>query len=213
MQRQLRTLSSLTDDADGIAQLQALAGAGNMVLNGALVSGGVATLGTLTGQRITLDSAANLAALTFTVTGTDENGRTISEAITGPNTVPTQGNSYFQTVTQIAVSGGTGVNTVSAGTRATNGAVASAIVTDWYQIAFAASLTVVFDGTLTVTVQTSADDPYNLTEIPTWFDVSGLTGINSNEQGNIVVPLTMVRLKIDAYTSGSVTLTYIQGLI
>ena len=95
-------------DADGVCKAQTTAGAGNLTINGDLATAGVATFGEQ--QRITLYSAADLRALTFTVYGTTKIGDVISEAIVGPNagTITTTAN--FKTVTQVAVDGAVGTN-------------------------------------------------------------------------------------------------------
>lgn len=95
-------------DADGACQAQTTAGAGNLVINGALASGGIATFGEQ--QRVTLYSAADLRALTFTVYGTSRFGRVISEVITGPNAGTVTTNASFKTVTRVATDGAVGTN-------------------------------------------------------------------------------------------------------
>src|SRR3990172_6718793 len=97
-------------DRDGIAQAQQLGGAGNLVLNGAGVSSGVYSCGFDGGRKITIYSAGNLSAITFTVTGTDRSGTTQTEDITGPNNGTTTGTKFFQSVSQIAASAAVGSN-------------------------------------------------------------------------------------------------------
>jgi hypothetical protein len=65
-----------------------------------LSSGGVATF--TAARFITIASAADDSARTFTVTGTDVNGAVQTETIAGPATTVT-GTSYFRTVTQVTV--------------------------------------------------------------------------------------------------------------
>ena len=62
------TFSPTALDADGVCASQTLGGAANLTINGALASGGVATLGEQ--ARITLYSTANSRAVTFTIYGT-----------------------------------------------------------------------------------------------------------------------------------------------
>lgn len=100
--------------ATGIATAQAVAGAGNLTLNGSLVSGGVANL--VTAQRVGIVSAnAGDTTQTATITGTNRNGSPISEVVTlnGTSTVDTKQD--FLTVTNIAISAATAGN-ISAGT-------------------------------------------------------------------------------------------------
>lgn len=103
-------------DRDGICLAQTRTGAGVLLINGALASGGVVTFDLP--RRVGIYSAADLSALTFTVTGTNRQGVALSQAITGPTagaTVSTTAN--FATVTQVASSGTVGTN-VEVGTTA-----------------------------------------------------------------------------------------------
>ena len=69
---------------------------------------------------VTLTSTGNISGVTFTVTGTDASGSTITEDITGPNNNTVTGSTKFLTVTQIAADGAVATNT-SAGFTATSG--------------------------------------------------------------------------------------------
>ena len=101
-------------DPDGIAAAQAVAGPANLTLNGALVSGGVATLDVP--RAVQIDSAnAGDTTQTITVTGTDEYGATLVEAIDLNGTTAVLGKKAFKTVTQMAISAATAGN-VNAGT-------------------------------------------------------------------------------------------------
>ena len=88
-------------DADSISQSQTPSGAGNLTINGAKASGGVATFNSA--RQVTITSAADDQARTFTITGTDINGFTISEAVAGADTAAATSTKHFKTVTQIAV--------------------------------------------------------------------------------------------------------------
>jgi hypothetical protein len=89
-------------DADGVCEAQTPAAGGeqNLTINGALASGGVATF--VAARFITIASAADDSARTFTVTGTDVNGNVQTEVIAGPATTVT-GTLYFRTVTEVLV--------------------------------------------------------------------------------------------------------------
>lgn len=89
-------------DVDGVCQSQTPAAGGEQALtiNGALSSGGVATF--VAARLITIASASDDSARTFTVTGTDVNGNAQSETIAGPATTVT-GTLYFRTVTEVLV--------------------------------------------------------------------------------------------------------------
>lgn len=99
-----------TPDADGICLAQQRVGAGVLVLNGASVSGGVASFGTAAteyqqvGYQVNLTSAGNLSAVNFTVTGTDPEGKALTETLAGPNANTVETAAYFKTVTSVSVS-------------------------------------------------------------------------------------------------------------
>lgn len=93
-------------DADGIAVAQQTAGAGALTLNGAGVSGGVATLSPP--RRVRLHSAGNIAGVTFTITGTDRGGSAITDTVTGINNSTVATNKVFASVTGITVDGAVG---------------------------------------------------------------------------------------------------------
>ncbi len=102
--------SPLTLDVDGIAAAQAVAGAGNLTLNGALASGGAVDLvsgagGSPFGRGVEIDSSgAGDTTQTATVTGTDYLGNAMSEVIAFNGTTAVAGKKAFATVTQVAIS-------------------------------------------------------------------------------------------------------------
>jgi hypothetical protein len=121
-------------DADGICASQTRTGAGNLTLNGALtatingnsvyapsVSGTAATADGAWARKIGITSDGNDSTVTYTIYGTDVNGKALSEAVTGPNsTVVYSTNSTaanFKTVTRIATSAST-VGNITIGTAA-----------------------------------------------------------------------------------------------
>jgi len=110
-----KQFKAVAADTAAIAALQTLAGAGNMTLTGSSVSDG-SNMDT----TVTLTSTGNISGVTFTVTGTDASGSTITEDITGPNNTTVTGSTKFLTVTQIAADGAVATNT-SAGFTATSG--------------------------------------------------------------------------------------------
>lgn len=190
-------------DADGVCQAQTTAGAGDLVINGALASGGIATFGEQ--QRVTLYSAADLRALTFTVYGTSQFGQTVSEAITGPNANTVTINTNLNTVTRIATDGAVGTN-VTVGNS-------NALETPWLfldpdrplkgitiELSSGASLTYevqygmwsLGDGAVGTTVQALAD--------------TTLTAQSASAGVVAHIPLPLIRLKITSFVSGTATL-------
>ena len=99
-------------DTDGISAAAAVANNANLVLGGALASGGAVTFDQP--RNITILSAGDDSGISFTVTGTDETATAVTESITGANAGTATGSTYFATISQIAAVGDPAGN-VSAG--------------------------------------------------------------------------------------------------
>lgn len=100
MRPQHISLSPDTADRNGIAT-DTLAEAGNFTLDGALCSGGVATMDIP--RHVSFYSAGNNSAKTFTITGTNRFGDAMTETVTpGPNNSTVTGSKNFKTVTAVA---------------------------------------------------------------------------------------------------------------
>lgn len=178
-------------DSNGIALDQTTGGAGNLVLNGAFVTGGVAFLDAQ--RRVELESVADLSLINFTITGTDEQGRVISETIAGPNIGVSATTLDFFTVTQIAVDAAVGTN-VEVGTNGVGASIP--IPVDKNLTPTSIGLGIVITGTVDVTVQHTFDDIFtdNPSAIHTWFDHPTLANVVANGDGNLAFPPTAVRL-------------------
>lgn len=195
-----KTLTSL--DRDGICTAQVRTGAGDLTIDGALASGGVATLDT---QRIVgIYSAGNLSALTFTVYGTDGNGSgaPISEALAGPNNNTVSTTLNFKTVTRVAVSGtiGTNVEVGTTGVGATQPVPLEQRVTP-----FDVALALEFAGTANATVQTTQDNVFDPDVVRsatgvTWTNITALAAKTSYTESALSQPYAAVRLLINSGT-------------
>jgi hypothetical protein len=169
MNPQIVTIGLTASSANNIALSQTPGAAGNLTLNGAAVTGGVATLDHQ--RRILVTTAANESAKTLTITGTRADGAVISEVMTGPNATTGQTLQDFLTVTSVAVSAAfTGAVTVG-----TSGVGSS----PWQNVSpeiapFALALAAVVTGTINYTVEYTYDDP------------------NTAAGGNIMVPGTQL---------------------
>ena len=86
-------------DTDGIVDAETLGSAGNFALDGAQTSSGSATG---LNSFLTIASSNNISSVTFTITGTDIDGTTQTETITGVNNNTVTSTKIFQTVTQVA---------------------------------------------------------------------------------------------------------------
>lgn len=159
-------------DDNGIAASQSTAGAGNLTINGALASGGVATLDAP--RQVLITSAGNDSGITFTVYGTTYGGHTVSETVTGGSTAAVATNTDFATVTRVYASGATAGNVI-VGTNTKAGS-------SWVRLdSWAFPQTAIqcnASGTVNYTVQVTMDDPNSPTSpVP----VGEVTWLNTND--------------------------------
>ena len=89
------TADTVALDADGISAAASVGNNAALTIGGALADGGAVALSH--GRVVTILSAGNDAAKSFTVTGTDVNGDAQTESITGANAGTATGTSYFLT--------------------------------------------------------------------------------------------------------------------
>jgi len=101
-------------DVDGVCTVELLGAAGDIPIDGARATAGVATLDIP--RNVTLTTATtDHSGLTITVTGTDVDGNTVVEDITGPNNNTVAGAKAFKTITQVASDGAIATNGISVG--------------------------------------------------------------------------------------------------
>lgn len=204
------TCAFATADADGVAQAQAVGGAGSLTLNGAFVSGGVAQVATSPAERqIGITSAADDTGIVFTVAGANASGAAISETVTGANAGVAVTSQGFTTVTSVTASGAAAGN-VSVGTTAV--ANTPWIVTDTFVEDFQASFMVeVVSGSPTYSVQVTYDELMQVgAPAPVAFDVTGLTGETTNQNGAVTEPVSGIRAQLTTGT-GTIRLLVLQG--
>lgn len=218
-------------DADGIAQTQSAAGAQALTLNGALVSDGVATISrsdsdasgrpySKIGQTVTITSAGNDSGITFTVVGSDQDGQSYTEVITGANAGAASSSGYFSVVTSITTSGATAGN-VTAGIAATF--ATPTIPLDFY-IGDGVALAVILGGTATYTVEHTFDyiqaqvwkDGYDWDAAGgTWLshDSTDFQSATASADGNYAFVPTATRVIVSSWTSGTVEYDVISARI
>lgn len=191
--------------ANGVAQSQSKGAAGNLTLNGSLVSSGVATLDSGgASRRVLFTFAGNESGHNFTVTGTDRYGRAQTEVVAGTTAGTTYTSKDFKTVTQVAVDAAT-TSTLTVGTNAI-GSSAPWVVDQWPNPSFfggEASLS----GSATYNIEAAYDDfspQWDLnSNTPTYFTaVDGSAG--AAQQFNQQIGCTLLRLTI---LSGTGTVT------
>ena len=212
MRRIQVTVGPLTAaSANNIATAQTISGASSVAINGALASGGVATLDTP--RRVLITSVGNDSGITFTVTGITFALAPVSETVTGTNASAVATNTDFAKVTSIVTSGSTAANI----TVGTNGVAGSQwVFLDQWSIPYTAIQCNV-TGTVNYTVQQTLDDPNSATYPVT---IPNVTWVNSNDpnvvaatttqQTNYIFPPMFARVLLNSGT-GSVTSSFNQA--
>lgn len=197
----------LTTSAAAVNSISASAspGAGAIVIDGTLASGGVATLAAA--HLPTLVSGGNDTGITFTVTGTDSDGRSQTESIVGANAGTKTLTKYFKTVTSITHTGsvagtlsvGHAIDSVSNTYRPTNNISPMAIGIG----------IVLSSGTATYKVQHSYQN--GATSHPTlWFDNAAGAKTASSE-ATYSTPVSVIRILLSASASAVITSNLVQA--
>ena len=186
--------------ANNICLSQTPSGAGNLVINGALASGGVATLDIA--RRVLFTFAGNETSKTFVVYGTDRNGNSITESLAGVNATTTYTARDFKTVTQISISAAA----AGAMTVGTNGIASSEPVVLDTNGPPQISLQAAVSGTINYTLQQTLDDPFNLSASTVWFPHGDPTVVNAttSQQSEYAYVPTMTRVLINSGTGSLV---------
>lgn len=185
-------------DADGLAEAQAVAGAAALDLNGALIVDGV-FLGDYA-RQLGILSAGDDSGITFTVVGTDADGKAQSEAVAGaagaPGTAETT--KYYKTVTSITSSGAAAGN-VSVGTVdefETNTIPLNTYNTDPATVSLER-----FSGTISVSVQETFSKVQDSTIA--WFaGPAGLTDATAAVAADVDNHASGIKLVCGSYSSG-----------
>jgi hypothetical protein len=179
-----------------------------LTLNGVLVTGGVAFLDVQ--RQVELESAANLSAINYTIVGTDEQGRIISETIVGPNVGVSATSLDFLTVTSITPDG-TDAGLMEGGTNALGGSIPIPVDQGVTPTNIGLGVTG-FVVAADVTVQHTFDDIWsdNPSSLHTWFDHPTLANVTADDDGNLAFPPRAVRLFTNSGI-GEATLTLVQA--
>lgn len=205
----------LTNDPNGIFEDQTAGGAGNLSLDGALVSNGVASAAYA--QKVSLESSGNLSAVTFTITGTDADGQRITESLAGPNNNTVHSTHHFKTVSNVAVDGTVGTN-VEGGFLASQGMVTPTIPLDYRQGNPAGLYFQLRAGTMTVASQYTPDDPCadrcyeeSIQKDGLWLNAK--SGVSASGAADLTAPAMAVRfIQTAGSATGECVFTVVQGM-
>lgn len=197
--------------AANVCAAQTPIAAGNLTLNGALVSGGVATMDSGGYARQALFTCTgDHTGVVYTISGTVvPNGPIVTEAVTGVNGSTATSVNHWFTMTNIANSAGA----PGAVTVGTNGVGSGKpIIVDRYNDQ--SSITLGFDvtGTVNYTLQFTANNVYNTasTPVPLWFDDGTVASKSADFGHNAAYIPGAFRVKINS-GEGTVATTVAQA--
>lgn len=183
--------------------------AGAVVLNGSLVSNGVATLDTT--RRILFTFAGDGTGKNFTIVGTNGCGDVITEVVAGVNATTVNSVLDYKTVTSITASALLSTN-LSIGTSGVGGSAWARLDNEWAL----PNMTVqaVVSGTINYTIVKSYDDPNSPTNPVAagdvnWTDLVAASSATAVSQ--FAYAPTWVRIQVNSMTNpGYVTATLTQ---
>lgn len=188
-------------DDDGIAASQTPAGAGAVTLNGVLGT-------TLDYARIiAITSGSDISNRTFTITGTDAHGTTISETLTGPNNTTVVTTKFYKTISSITISGAA-AGAITIGTIATTLVATSHIYPLNHKSSIPTTIAVDVTGTINYTVQETFA-PITDSTSSAWFSLSAHTGKTADTVATGTVGATGLRVLVNSYSNGAELQLYV----
>lgn len=195
---QFSTAAYAAADPDSIALSQTPGAAGNLTLNGVLVSDGVATLSPA--GFITITTNGDESGKTLTVYGTTVEGWTIilgPFAMAASATTTTYSLISFATVTRIAVSAATGA-AITVGTAQAGASPWRPL--DTYTPNAQTAISTDITGTVNYTWEYTNDDPFDasIPHIPVDHPASNLVGASADQTGQATAVMRAVRIKINS---------------
>lgn len=195
------TWSPAAEDTDGIAN--DLTGAGPWVPN--VAAGPNDSLA----HQLSLTSAANLSAITITVTGTDADDQAVSEALAGPNANTVETTGFFKTVTTISASSTLGANTLDIGW--VDEAVSATIPLETFLHEGSPAVQVTLTGTANFDIEDTLSDIRATYSPPagqasfTWLNDANFTNKSATLSANLaLIAARAIRLALNSYTTGAV---------
>jgi hypothetical protein len=201
-----RTYSMAVADDNGIcaSQTPAAGGVQSLTLNGALVSGGVATMDVP--RILSVTSAGDDSGRTFTFTGTDRHGFTITEEVTGGNVAAAYTTKCFKTITGVTTDDDT-AGAVIVGTS-------DAMFSGWHNVDrsgdnYGFSVEVSAGASLKYQVQYTRSDIFLRGFRETDAVVTDITGIlDASSDGVFPGTVRAVRVRLLEYASGSIKFNF-----
>ena len=207
-----KTLSFQTASATGVTTPQTPVDGVDLTIDGAFASGGVATFFEPTVVNFT--STDDLSTVTFTITGTTENGRVTSEAVVGPNNDTVSTVQRFKTVTEIAVDTASTFTTEEIVVGNPNSE--SLGTTPWWPLDIYTPNQVTtiscneLAGAVTYSVTFTNEDPFDtsITQLAVAHPAAALAGATTSQTASTTVLMRAVRVTTSG--SGSLRVTVVQ---
>lgn len=200
---------SIAPDRDGVSAAQSVGAAGNLLINGALASGGVATVAPA-GQEasVAVYSAGDNTGVLFTAEGTNASGNPISSSTLGANADRNSFPINYRTVTRVYTDAAT-VGDVEVGSVANYSAPAS-----FNYHAQPVNITLQADvvGTANFTLQVTAQElnTWPAPDSVLWLPHADFTSKSADIVGLINYPIAYARLLLNSGT-GTVNATALQA--
>lgn len=186
-------------DPDGIAAAQQLAGAGDLVLAGALTVNGV--WASDLAHQIGVYCAGDINTVVFTIYGTNQDGVSTTETVTGVNAGTVETTGYFKQVTRIAASAAVGTDVI-VGT--VDEICTQTIPLDVYTEDHTFSVDVT--GTLNYDMEVTFGRPTR-GETLVWANDADIVNETASQFKDTAVKFGAVRVVVNSYTAGA-TLTF-----
>jgi hypothetical protein len=162
-------------------------------------------------HQLSLTSAANLSAITLTVAGLDADGKTQTEAITGPNATTVESTSYWSRINTITASATLGANTMDVGW--VDEVCSRTVPLDRHRSS-SPGLMVDVTGTINYTVQQTMQpfqaDGTAISQSTAWVNAaSPLAGATADQVGTLTRGATALRIITSSYSSGAELQLYV----
>lgn len=155
-------------------------------------------------HQVTLTSGSNLSGINITITGTDADGKAVTETRAGPasNTVETA--AYFKTISAISAASTLGANTMDVGIA--DEFVSQTIPLEVY-VNNEVSCQVTLGGTANFDIEDTLSDirqsPQASQGTYTWLNDANFTGKTASLANPLAVFARAIRLAINSYSSGA----------
>lgn len=152
------------------------------------------------------DTTTDHSAKTVTLVGKDQDGKALTEIVTGPGTSATVESSYyFSSLTSATPSATIGTDTFDIGW--VDEISGKTIPLDWCS-PFAANIAVDVTGTINYSVQETFSDVLGGTAA-VWTDITAFSAKTADVTGQAAIGATAIRLIVNSYSSGAEIQMYV----